>query len=171
MTGHQRCPCERSTGMDRHRSVANVVHDVAIALGVRGLDSRHHQTSSLDWVPRMATSGTAPHVIATTPGTCALFWMASAGLDPETIVVAHQTHGERSPRRDASDAGRGARPGSRPWATLMHWSQRARRCAHDTPRRLHAGPALRSGSPGRGDHPCRLARHRRERLRRDDRAR
>ena len=40
-------------------------------------------------------------------------WLGSVGLDPESIVVAHQVHGAGVAIVSASDAGKGARPGSR----------------------------------------------------------
>jgi YfiH family protein len=40
-------------------------------------------------------------------------WLESVGLDSEAIVVAHQVHGAGIANVSASDAGRGARPGSR----------------------------------------------------------
>jgi len=43
-------------------------------------------------------------------------WLASAGLDAEMIVVAHQTHGNGVAIATAIDAGRGAMPGSMPLA-------------------------------------------------------
>ena len=40
-------------------------------------------------------------------------WLGSVGLDPESIVVAHQVHGAGVASVSVSDAGRGARPASK----------------------------------------------------------
>src|SRR5215204_885053 len=40
-------------------------------------------------------------------------WLGSVGLDPETIVVAHQVHGAGIASVSTSDAGRGALPASK----------------------------------------------------------